>query len=759
MASSPLDTSLTVAPLFSKSPLHDPIAPSKSFRAASAIAFIDKGLSDYPTLERDLQPGTQVYELDAGSDELAQMTQILGSLHDVSSVSVFSHGSSGSLKLGSLNLNSGNLTNHRDELLHWGSALTPQADILFYGCNVAAGDTGKAFVNQISQLTGADVAASADLTSSAALGGNWNLEYQTGKIEATPFAAPDYQGTLASFTVNSLADTVNPNDGKLTLREAINAANKQGGKNDIFFNVGGTITLTGSELLINDNLTIHGLGANKLTISGNNASRVFEITKGHTVTLSGLTITQGLARGFTGGGIENAGNLTLRNSTLSNNSADAGGGIENEDGSSLRVTGSTFTGNSAGTGGGILNRGNLKLTSSTFTGNSGLNFAGGIFNLGSVTMTDSTFTNNMANTGGGIVNSGGTMNITGSTFTKNGFTNTSMAITRAGGGIWNGSGSKLTLTKSKVEGNHAMEGGGLFNASDSTAEVTNSTFNSSVSGYGGGIYNVGNLKLTSSTFQGNSASALGGGIDNANGGSLTMTDSTFTNNMAPYGGGLLNSAATVTATGSTFTENGFTNTSVVSAGGGIWNGAGSKLTLSKSKVEGNRAKDGGGLVNDSNGTAEVTNSTFSNNSATSFGGGIENLATLTVTNSTFTGNTVLSFGGGIYDAPTGHLTVMGSTFTGNNANGSGGGIENAGALTVTGSTLKLNDGSSSGGGINNEIRATATVTRSRILQNTAAKGPDVSGTFISGGGNVIGTSRDSIGFSKPGDTILDLQNS
>jgi hypothetical protein len=84
---------------------------------------------------------------------------------------------------------------------------------------------------------------------------------------------------------------------------------------------GQTITLTSGELLIKRNLTIAGPGAGNLTISGNNASRVFEVAQKESVTLSGLTISNGAAQSSEGGGILNSGMLTVSNSTLSGNSA------------------------------------------------------------------------------------------------------------------------------------------------------------------------------------------------------------------------------------------------------------------------------------------------------------------------------------------------------------------------------------------------------------------------------------------------------
>src|SRR5262245_41155114 len=159
-------------------------------------------------------------------------------------------------------------------------------------------------------------------------------------------------------TVTTLLDNV-PG----SLREAI-ALTEPGGTVDFAPGLSGTITLTAGQLTIAKDLTIAGPGAGVLTVSGNNASRVFEVTSAVTVALSGLTIAFGLGDGLHGGGILNAGTLAVTASTLSSNSVfgAAGGGIYNS-GGTLTITASTLSGNSAGfrgfgsAGGGIYNSG------------------------------------------------------------------------------------------------------------------------------------------------------------------------------------------------------------------------------------------------------------------------------------------------------------------------------------------------------------------------------------------------------------------
>jgi hypothetical protein len=94
----------------------------------------------------------------------------------------------------------------------------------------------------------------------------------------------------STFTVVNLADS-----GPGSLRRAVLDANSHPGADVIDFAVTGTITLTSGQLTISDNVTINGSGADQLTISGNDASRVFLIDSGSVVAMSGLTIAHGRA--------------------------------------------------------------------------------------------------------------------------------------------------------------------------------------------------------------------------------------------------------------------------------------------------------------------------------------------------------------------------------------------------------------------------------------------------------------------------------
>lgn len=401
---------------------------------SSSLLFIDKTVDDYQTLISGVQPGIEVHILDPTQDAITQITQTLTGRSGIESLHIVSHGSAGALNFASTNLNNNDINNYSPQLQSWQKALTSDADILLYGCDIAASESGKEFVLDISKLTGASVAASVNLTGSAALGGDWTLEYSTGTIKA-PNAIQSwlenaYNHVLATFTVNSTADVVDQSDGVTTLREAINQANANRGEDTIVFDPsvfrGQAINLNLGQLNITDSLNINGsINGQIQTINGNKASRVFEIGSQATVNLSGLMIINGVTADK-GGAIFNAGTLTIENSTLSNNQANSGGAIFNT--ASLTISKSAIINNYASKdGGGIFNDGyfgksNLIVSYTYIGGNSAnqsgggvANFNGGAFNFSYGSITD----NSALGGGGGIFNAQGTVNISYSTVKDN----------------------------------------------------------------------------------------------------------------------------------------------------------------------------------------------------------------------------------------------------------------------------------------------------------------------------------------------------
>jgi CSLREA domain-containing protein len=222
--------------------------------------------------------------------------------------------------------------------------------------------------------------------------------------------------TDGAWLVNSLAD---PGDGvcsnsECTLREAIAAA-QNGDRITFKSNLIGTIGLTAGELVVEKTLTFEGPGADRLAVSGQNASTVFKIGN-HVdsigVVITGLTITDGMS--FQNGGgvwVTEAARVVLVGSVVTRNrTGDNGGGISSD--GTLTVAGSTIADNEAGAGGGIYTPdGRLTVIRTTISGNTSSepDGGGGIFAgcqtawCGASTIRSSVITRNEAsNLGGGL---------------------------------------------------------------------------------------------------------------------------------------------------------------------------------------------------------------------------------------------------------------------------------------------------------------------------------------------------------------------
>ena len=164
---------------------------------AREILFVDPSAPGAEKLLDALRPGVEVINLSATQDGVAQIADALSSRNGLDAIHILSHGQPGQIRLGTSFVTASDLTAYTTELTAWGQALRPGGDILFYGCEIAANESGQALIQGLASATGADVAASMDLTGAAALSGNWTLEFQTGSIEAAlPFDPSAYDTTL-----------------------------------------------------------------------------------------------------------------------------------------------------------------------------------------------------------------------------------------------------------------------------------------------------------------------------------------------------------------------------------------------------------------------------------------------------------------------------------------------------------------------------------------------------------------------------------
>ena len=122
------------------------------------IIFIDSRVQDMGSLLAGFSADAEVHVIDASQDGLAQINQWLAGRSGLDAIHLIGHGSEASAQLGSTTLSNANLSQYLAPLAELGSHLTPTGDLLLYGCNIAQGADGQAFIEQIAQLTGADVA-------------------------------------------------------------------------------------------------------------------------------------------------------------------------------------------------------------------------------------------------------------------------------------------------------------------------------------------------------------------------------------------------------------------------------------------------------------------------------------------------------------------------------------------------------------------------------------------------------------------------
>ena len=221
----------------------------------------------------------------------------------------------------------------------------------------------------------------------------------------------------------------NNNSGPGSLRQAVLEACP--GSTITFSGVASPIILTTGEIVINKNLTITGPGSNLLSVSGNNSSRVFNVTFGVSVNINNLRITGG--HSTVGGGLTNNGTLTLTNIVFSGNDVSASNTICN---------------------------------------------GGGMHNSGTANLTNVVFSNNTAIGTGGAIQTGGTIGanaiFTNVVFSGNSATQIN-GIAGSGGAVVN-NGRPSTFINCTFYGNSANRGGAMYNVNLTTVQITNCIF-------------------------------------------------------------------------------------------------------------------------------------------------------------------------------------------------------------------------------------------------------------------------------------------
>ena len=560
---------------------------------------------------------------------------------------------------------------------------------------------------------------------------------------------------------------------------------------------------------INKDIVIDGKGH---TISAEDLGRIFSIGEGFTVTLTNATLINGKAD--KGGAIYNDGSLTLSDVKLSDNAADSYGGAVFNNGE-LVVSDSVFNSND------IVNRGSasvdyggaaiynwydgvLTVSGSNFTNNiknykNGDRLVGAVATIGDATISDSCFVNNAGRWGGAISASGyliagddvNTLTVSGSTFKENGGL--------YGAGIFV-AGSDFTVSDCVFDKNTAFGKGNMTpnnnngaaivvtdTGKDITGAITGSNFTNNKAQYGGAIYICeGNIAISDSLFENNSADVEGGAIDidsAINNPVVTVENSKFVNNtpQAIHNSkelhlgietftdlqnaidlvdGILTLDSDIAMTddeAAGFVGGVAINKDIVIDGKGhtidaknlgrIFSiGEGFTITLTNATLINGKADKGGAIYND--GSLTLSDVKLSDNAADSYGGAVFNNGELVVSDSVFNSNDIVNrgsasvdYGGAaIYNWYDGVLTVSGSNFTNNiknykNGDRLVGAVATIGDATISDSCFVNNAGrwggaiSASGYLIAGDDVNTLTVSGSTFKENGGLYG---AGIFVAG---------------------------
>jgi hypothetical protein len=531
----------------------------------------------------------------------------------------------------------------------------------------------------------------------------------------------------------------------------------------VTFSCSGTIIVP--EITINANTpTVIDATGYDVTLSGNNANRVFNVNSGKSLTLGNVTVADGKTIGYGGGVYVAGGSLTVENSTFTGNSADG----------------------NAGYGGAIYNSGTTLITNSVITGNSAEQQAGAISNHGSLSLINSTISGNTAqNQGGGLVGAeNSTTVLTNSTVTANSTNGTGGGIQQFGVGV-------VTLSNTIVAGNSAAGSGpdlaGMITSNDynlvgDTSGATFAPQANDIVGQDpllGSLADNGGPTLTQALLQGSPAIDAGmtdltvdqrgearpfGLADDigafelqtcfvdswsvANEVELNAAIACY-NTKTTAGSHTITVTQDITLTANTIAINNATSgVSLVIAGDGFAvDGQGTSgvrpfeiaantaVTMNELTVTGGNVVNakGGGIFND--GTLTINDSEILENEAQGFqsnGGGIHNGGTLTVVRTIVSDNDAnIWYGGGVHNA--GNLAVIDSTISGNAAD-RGGGIYNntSEPAALSNSTISGNRSSNDGGGIYNTSAVSMTVRNSTVSDNVAS----------TNGGGIHNTSSD-----------------
>jgi hypothetical protein len=417
------------------------------------IVIIDAGVPGYQTFLNNVLPDYKIHIL-TDQNRIDELDNIIKNYKDIKELHLISHGSSGIIQLGNKTIDEEFLNAKKTIFNSWKNNFSSNSIVNIYGCNIAAGEIGKRFLKQLSELTGTEIRASEDNTGSKLNNSNWILEFNSGfSANIIPFKKKFVQNYSHMLTI--LQVTNNLDDGSPgSMREVIN--NSSFGDTIIFtgLNYPDTIRLALGEISVSNlDFVIFGPGADSLSISAERQSRIFSFNNGG-IEVHGLSFNNGYVYGFNNGGAFDIGAgdyFNLFDCIVCGNEAI---------GDSTQLS-------SAGLGGAFYNNGQLNLTRTAVFNNKS---TGGFGNDGY---------------GGAIYQASGTCNISNSSISQNIVTGGPAAV-----GMNSGIGGAI-----------ALQSGNL--------NIVNNTiaFNNAIDGAGGGIFNfpIGNITITNTIIAANTS--------------------------------------------------------------------------------------------------------------------------------------------------------------------------------------------------------------------------------------------------------------
>ncbi|MEC8859521.1 MAG: DUF4347 domain-containing protein [Pseudomonadota bacterium] len=177
------------------------VVPVSNFGGHSLVV-IDAQVDGWQSIYQAASAETDVVLIEAGQSGIDVLMNALSVHSNLNAIHIFSHGRSGKVQLGTDWLDVNSLSSQPAVTESLAQSLASDGDLLLYGCEIAADSSGEQFVQLLAQLTGADIAASQDLTGASEFGGNWELEYRAGEVQGLMQSLPSelqaFSGVLAA---------------------------------------------------------------------------------------------------------------------------------------------------------------------------------------------------------------------------------------------------------------------------------------------------------------------------------------------------------------------------------------------------------------------------------------------------------------------------------------------------------------------------------------------------------------------------------